>query len=86
MVFCRRNNAGERLLSVCFLGCVVWFAIAFRTTVSVQNKCSERGDGHRIFGGPQMQKSYAARDGPVTPQPEDKDDPCPVCLNFTGES
>jgi len=26
-----------------------------------------------------MQKSYAARDGPVTLFPEDKDDPCPVC-------
>jgi hypothetical protein len=25
-----------------------------------------------------MQKNYAARDGPVTPFPEDKDDPCPV--------
>lgn len=38
-----------------------------------------------FFGGPHMQKSYAARDGPVTPFPEDKDDPCPLCLNFTGE-
>ena len=24
------------------------------------------------------------RDGLVTPFPEDKDDPCPGCLNFTG--
>ena len=62
----------------------MWFAIACHsTTVSVQNICSKRYGGHRIFGVSEMRKSYAARDGPATPFPEDKDDPCPVCRELS---
>jgi hypothetical protein len=79
-VFCRRINAGERLLSVFVFSAVLCglplpVTVLCPSTISAPNVAADT----EFLGVLKCRRVKLPVNGPVTPFPEDKDDPCPVC-------